>query len=89
MLRFLKKHRKLLNKSKPPQTPAHQTTNIGAENNRDSEGEYRSRNISELMRTMGLIRLWHQIPTTEGILGSEIRAGEFKINNFPRRMSRP
>ena len=70
MLRFLKKHRKRFNKPVPPESPARQTADIGAEHGRgSSEGEYRSRKISELMRSMGLTRQRYQIPTTEGVLG--------------------
>ena len=46
MLRFLEKHRKSSKKSVPPENPAHQTADIGAEYGRGPEGEYRSRNTS-------------------------------------------
>lgn len=44
MLNRLKKSSKSSNKSGTPENPTHQTTDIGAESGRDSEGEYRSRN---------------------------------------------
>jgi hypothetical protein len=47
MMRFLKKHRNPPRKPVPPENPAHQITNIGAECGRDPEGEYYSRKISE------------------------------------------
>ena len=53
MLRFLKKHKKSLNKPAPPESPARQTIDIGAKPGRDSEGEYRPRKISELIRSDG------------------------------------
>ena len=46
MLRFLKKHRKPFNKLVPPESPARQTADIGAEHGRDSKGEYSSGKIS-------------------------------------------
>ena len=46
MLRFLKKHRKPFNKPVPPDGPARQTADIGAEHGRDSKGGYRSRKVS-------------------------------------------
>ena len=91
MLRFLKKHRKPFNKPVPPESPARQTTGIGLEYGRDAEGKHRSRKTLELIRSMRLIRRRHQIPTAEGVLGSQIgvRTGELEINNFPRRMPQP
>ena len=53
MLRFLKKHKKYPNKPVPPESPARQTIDIGAKPSRDSEGEYRPRKISELIRSDG------------------------------------
>ena len=56
MLRFLKKRwksRKSSKKSIPLETPTHQTTKTGAECGGGSDGEYLSREISELMRPMG------------------------------------
>ena len=53
MLRFLKKHRKPLNKPVPPESPVRQTTDIGARHGGDSEGEYNSRKISDLIRSDG------------------------------------
>ena len=83
MLRFLKKHRKSHKKPVPPENLTHQTTDIGAERGSDPESEYRSRKISGLIRPVGLIQQWRQIPTTEGILGLQTR---MRINSSPRRM---
>jgi len=78
MLRFLKKRFK---PSKDPVLPENHMvpthTDIGG---RDSDGEHRS----ELMRPMGLIRPWGQIPTMEGVLGSQIWTEGLGINGFPR-----
>jgi len=43
MLRFLKKRFKPSKKPVPPENLTHQITDIGAEDGRDSEGEYRLR----------------------------------------------
>ena len=55
MRRFLKKLKRSRNPV-PPENPAHQTTDPGAERDGESESEYRSRKISVLMGPMGLIR---------------------------------
>ena len=83
MLRFLKKHRKSQNKSAAPRSPAHQIADTGAECGRDPKGEHR-RERSQLIRPMGLIRLSHQIPSTERVLGSKILTGGLRINGLPR-----
>ena len=88
MLRFLKKHRKSHKKPAPPGSPAHQTADIGVECGMDPEGEHRQER-SRLIRPMELIRLWHQLPTTEGIFGSKIRTRGLEISGFPRRMLQP
>jgi hypothetical protein len=90
MLRFLKKHRKSSKKPVPPENgPVHQPPNIGAGRDTDSEGEYRLRKILELIRPMGTDSTrGTQIPTAEGVLGSQIRAGGLRINSFPHRMPR-
>jgi hypothetical protein len=60
MIRFLKNRLKRSKKPVPPESPVwHQTTDIGAARGGDSEGEHRSRKISELIRPMGLIQPWH------------------------------
>ena len=85
-MRFLKKRwwsRKSSEKSTPPEPPTHQITDIVA---RDSDGEYLSRKVLELT---GLIRPSGQIPTTEGVLESQPRAGGLGINNFLHRLPRP
>jgi len=67
MLRFLeKKFRKHSpkHKHKPENPRAHRTTGVDAERGRETEGEYRAREISELIRPMGLIGPSRQIPTT-------------------------
>ena len=46
MLRFLKKHRKFPPNPVPPESPAHQITDTGAERDRDPEGQCNSRKIS-------------------------------------------
>ena len=89
MLRFLKKSRKSHKSSKKSialETPTYKTADIGVE---DSDGEYLSRKISEVMRPMGLIRPLGQITTTEGVLESQLRAGGPEINSLLRRMPRP
>ena len=77
MLRFLKKHRKSSKQPTPLENPTHQITDTeaecGGDCGEDPEGEYRLRERSELMRPMGLIRPWHQIPVAEGVLRSQIR----------------
>jgi hypothetical protein len=89
MLRFLKKHRKSSKKPVPPENPVNQTPDIGTGRGTDSEGEYRSRKISELIRPMGTDSTRGiQIPTAERVLGSQIRTGRLKINSFPHRMPR-
>ena len=87
MLRFLKKHQK----PKPPKTPVppenttHQIPNIGA-NSGNPEGEHHSRKISELIRSMGLIRPSHQMPASEGVLRSQTRIVGSGINSFLHRV---
>ena len=87
MLRFLKKHRKpkLPRTPVPPENATHQIPNIGA-NSGNHEGEHHSRKISELIRPMGLIRPWHQMPASEGVLRSQTRIVESGTNNFQRRI---
>ena len=86
MLRFLKKHRKPKPSKAPvpPENATHQIPNIGA-NSGNPEGEHRSRKISELIRPMGLIRPWHQMPASEGVLRSQTRIVGSGINNFQCR----
>ena len=67
----------------PPEDPARQITNIDAGRNGDPGGEYR-RERSWLIGPMVLIRPRHQIPTTEGVLGSQIRMGGQVIDSSPR-----
>ena len=45
VLRFVKKHFKFSEDPVAPENPTHQDTDIGAECGRDSEGEYRSRDL--------------------------------------------
>ena len=52
MLRFLEKRQKSSDKQVLLENPTHQNTDIGAECDRDSEGEHRSRKISGLIRPM-------------------------------------
>ena len=90
MLRFLKKRlgksRKSSSKPVPSEGPTHKPIGIGAECGRDSDGECRLGRISKLMKSMGLIRPWCQISTTEGVPGSQLGAG---INSFSRRTPQP
>lgn len=59
MLHFLKKRlgksRKSSQKLAPLENPTYQTIDTDAECGRDSDGEYRSGEISELMKPMGFI----------------------------------
>ena len=61
MLRFLKKRweqpRKSSQKPVPLENPTQQIIDTSADWGVDSDGEYRLRQISELMKPMGLIRL--------------------------------
>ena len=86
MLRFLKKHRKpkLPKTPVPPENTTHQIPNICA-NSGNPEGEHHSRKISELIRPMGLIRPWHQMLASEGVLRSQTRIVGSGINNFQCR----
>ena len=89
MVRFLKKLWKPSKKPVPLENPTHQITDVSAERDRDSGGEYCSRKISELTRPMELIRPPHKVPTTstmEGILRSQIRTRGVGINNCPCKM---
>jgi len=85
MSRFFK------NRSSPAPTPpknsqARQTTDVDAERDRNPQGEHRSREISELIRLMGLIQPSHQIPTAQRVLRSQTRTEVSRINNFLRQM---
>ena len=49
-----------------------------------------ARERSQLIRPpVGLIRLRHQMPTTERVLGSQIEMGGLGIDKSPRRMPQP
>ena len=93
MLRFFEKHFRKSRKSStnqvPLKSPTHRIIGTGAECGRDSDGEYRLRKISELMKPMGLIKPWRQISTTEGVLAPQLRTGGPDINSFLRRMPQP
>jgi len=65
MLRSLKKRLKPSPNPTPPENPTNRTVDTGVECDRDAEGEHRQRKISELMRWMGPILPWRQIPTTK------------------------
>ena len=88
MLRFLKKYRKPTKKPVPPENPVHQPPDIGAGRGTDSEGEYRSRKISADKADGTDSTRGTQIPTVEGVLGSQIRTGGLRINSFSHRIHR-
>ena len=87
MLRFLKKHRKPKPHKTPvpPENATHQITNIGVDDV-DPEGEHRSRKISELIRPIVLILSSHQMPASEGVLGSQTRIVGSGTNSFLHRV---
>ena len=85
MLRFLEKHRKSSKKSVPPENPAHQTTDIGAEYGRAPKVNI-VREIPQLIRPAGLILLRNQITTAEEIHRLQIKMEGLRINSFPRRV---
>jgi len=88
MLRFLEKRFKHSKKPVPPENPPHQTIDTSSGGcDKNFEGGYHSKKISELVRPMGLIRAWHQITTMEGVPGSQIKTGRLGISRFLRQTS--
>ena len=89
MLRFLKKGWKSHKSSKkliPPGTPAHQITVTGAG---ASDGERLSGKVLEPTRPMGLMKPSNQIPTTEGVLESQLGTRGLEIKSFLLQSPQP
>jgi len=89
MLHFLKKHLKPSQELEPLENPAPQITDTDAERGGESEGDYRSGKISELMRRMELIWPSYQMGTTEGgVVGSQMRKEGSRTGGFLRGVPR-